>query len=102
VPAKATISQRSALAPKPGSALDNLEDDEEDLDPPPTYRFSQHASSRPSAQFSSTGTLRRVKFSSLNSRSHRKKKKLIISGIGVTEMRKLEGIRRWCEVSSTT
>ena len=96
---KSSVSQRSVFAPKPGSALDNLEDDEEDLDPPPTYRFSKHASSRPS--ISSTGTLPRVKFSSLNSRSHRKKKKLVISGIGVTEVRKLEGIRRWCEVRWT-
>lgn len=95
---KSTISQRSVFAPKPGSVLDNLEDDEEDLEPPPTYRFSKHASSRPSIPFSSSGTLPRVKFSSLNSRSHRKKKKLVISGIGVTEFRKLEGIRRWCEV----
>jgi len=97
---KPSVSQRSAFAPKPGSALDNLEDDEEDLDPPPTYRFSKHARSRPS--ISSSGTLPRVKFSSLNSRSHRKKKKLVISGIGVTEVRKLEGIRRWCEVRWTT
>ncbi|KIM47789.1 hypothetical protein M413DRAFT_209580 [Hebeloma cylindrosporum] len=94
---KASISQRSVFAPKPGSVLDNLEDDEEDLEPPPTYRFSKHASSRPSIPFSSSGTMPRVKFSSLNSRSHRKKKKLVISGIGVTEVRKLEGIRRWCE-----
>ena len=95
---KSSISQRSVFAPKPGSILDNLEDDDEDLEPPPTYRFSKHESSRPPIPFSSSGTLPRVKFSSLNSRSHRKKKKLVISGIGVTEFRKLEGIRRWCEV----
>ena len=99
---KSPTSQRSVFAPKPGSVLDNLEDDDEDLDPPPTYRFSKHAHPHPSKPFSSSGTLPRVKFSSLNSRSHRKKKKLIISGIGVTEFRKLEGIRRWCEVRPTT
>lgn len=98
---KSPTSQRNVFAPKPGSVLDNLEDNDSDLEPPPTYRFSKHAHPHPSIPFSSSGTLPRVKFSSLNSRS-RKKKKLVISGIGVTEFRKLEGIRRWCEVRSTT
>ncbi|KDR85420.1 hypothetical protein GALMADRAFT_359499 [Galerina marginata CBS 339.88] len=87
-------SQRIVFAPKTGSMLDNV-DDEDDLDPPPTYRFNKHESIR--SPIPASGTLPRVKFSSLNSRTHRKKKKLIISGVGVTEVRKFEGIKRWCE-----
>ncbi|KAF8973635.1 hypothetical protein BDZ97DRAFT_1912111 [Flammula alnicola] len=89
-------SRRIPFAPRPGSVLDNR-DNEDDLDPPPTYRFNKHESTRPMIPHSSSGTLNRVKFSSLNSRTHRKKKKLIISGVGVTETRKFEGIKRWCE-----
>lgn len=79
------------------SVLDNI-DDEDDLDPPPTYHFNKHESSRHMASYSSSSTLKRVKFSSLGSRTHRKKKKLIISGVGIAEVRKFEGIKRWCEV----
>ncbi|KAF9481657.1 hypothetical protein BDN70DRAFT_510758 [Pholiota conissans] len=87
-------SRRIPFAPlSTNSTLDNV-DDEEDLDPPPTYRFNKH---EPMASYSSNSTLKRVKFSSLGSRTGRKKKKLIISGIGVAEVRKFEGIKRWCE-----
>lgn len=86
-------SHRIPFAPLPGSSLDNI-DDETDLDPQPTYRFNKHESVRPV----SSG-MKRVNFSSLSSRTHRKKKKLIVSGVGVTETRKFEGVKRWCEVS---
>ncbi|KAF8203010.1 hypothetical protein BJ912DRAFT_1018834 [Pholiota molesta] len=90
-------SRRIPFAPlSSNSVLDNI-DDEDDLDPPPTYNFNKHESSRHMASYSSSSTLKRVKFASLGSRSHRKKKKLVISGVGVTEVRKFEGIKRWCE-----
>ncbi|KAJ3511485.1 hypothetical protein NLJ89_g4070 [Agrocybe chaxingu] len=91
-----TVSRRSAFAPKPGSILDNRDNDE-DLDPPPTYRLKQYEPIRPPIPHSSGGSLPRVKFSSLNSRTQRKKKKLIVSGIGAAEVRKFEGVKRWCE-----
>ncbi|KAF8913078.1 hypothetical protein CPB84DRAFT_1812018 [Gymnopilus junonius] len=95
---KDTPRMRIPFKPILGSALDNIDNDD-DLDPPRTYRFNKHESSRPSISQSSGGTLPRVKFSSLNSRTQRKKKKLIISGIGVTEARKFENLKRWCEIT---
>lgn len=73
-----------------------VDDDDDDIDPLPTFRAG---TIRPSLPYSS-GSLSRVKFSSLNTRSQRKKKKLVISGIGVGEVRKFEGVKRWCEVCS--
>lgn len=73
-------------------------DEEDDLDPPPTFSARYHDTIRPSIPYSPIGTLPRVNFSSLNTKSHRKKKKLVISGIGIGETRKFEGIKRWCEV----
>ena len=71
----------------------------ENDDSPLTFRARHHDTIRASIPFSSsTGTLPRVKFSSLNTRSQRKKKKLVISGVGVGDTRKFEGIKRWCEV----
>ncbi|PPQ67127.1 hypothetical protein CVT25_005728 [Psilocybe cyanescens] len=94
---KGKSSQRVPLAPKQvDSSLDN-HDNEDDLDPPPVYRFNKHEPNRTGLPYSSSGSLPRVKFSSLNSRTQRKKKRLIISGVGVAETRKLEGIKRWCE-----
>ena len=87
-------SHRVPFTPLPGSSLDNI-DDEADLEPPPTYRFSKHESVR-----SVSSGMKRVNFSSLSSRTHRKKKKLIVSGVGVSETRKFEGVKRWCEVSA--
>lgn len=94
-PGKGILQQRTVFAPKPGSQLDNI-DDEDDLDDPPTYRFSQHP--RNAIPRSASGTFSRVKFSSLNARVHRKRKKLLVTGVGVTETRKFEGVKRWCEV----
>ncbi|KAF8167684.1 hypothetical protein B0H34DRAFT_792379 [Crassisporium funariophilum] len=91
-----TLPRRTPFAPKPGSMLDNVEDDEDDLDPPATFR-PRPGSTRPSIPYPSGGTLPRVKFSSLNGRSQRKKKRLVISGVGVGEVRKFEGVKRWCE-----
>ncbi|KAF9566098.1 hypothetical protein CPC08DRAFT_128257 [Agrocybe pediades] len=89
------IQQQTAFLSNHGSRLDNIDDDEDDLDDPPTYRFVQHP--RAAIPRSSSMTFSRIKFSSLSARAHRKKKKLIVSGIGVSETRKFEGIKRWCE-----
>ena len=84
-----TLSQhRTTFTPE----LDDNEDD------PLSFRARHHDTIRASIPYSSTGTLPRVKFSSLNTKSHRKKKKLVISGVGVGETQKFEGIKRWCEV----
>ena len=79
-----------------------LELNENEDDSPPTFRARHHDTIRASIPYSSTGTLPRVKFSSLNTRSQRKKKKLVISGVGVGDTRKFEGIKRWCEVYHTS
>ena len=63
-----------------------------------SFRARNHETIRASIPYSSTGTLPRVKFSSLNTRSHRKKKKLVISGVGAGDTQKFEGIKSWCEV----
>jgi hypothetical protein len=83
--------QRTTFTPE---LDDNVEDD---IDPPPTFCARHHDTIRASIPYSSTGTLPRVNFSSLST-SERKKKKLVISGVGIGEIRKFEGIKRWCEV----
>ncbi|KAF9527719.1 hypothetical protein CPB83DRAFT_836316 [Crepidotus variabilis] len=98
---KQKSTARKPLSPKSGSQLDNI-DDEDDLDdyqPTRTFRGGNGAASstRPPIHYSSNSTLTRVKFASIGSRSQRKRKKLIISGIGASEARKFEGVKRWCE-----
>ncbi|KAJ2914297.1 hypothetical protein MD484_g6125, partial [Candolleomyces efflorescens] len=87
---------RPSVVPKPEGQYDNLLDDDDDLEnyvPPPTKRESALSS----ISFSSNNTFSRVSFSSLASKHHRKKKRLVISGVGVHETRKFEGVKRWCE-----
>ena len=67
-------------------------------DDPISFRARHHDTIRPSIPYSSSGTLPRVNFSSLNPRSQRKKKKLVISGVSAGDTQKFEGIKRWCEV----
>ncbi|TEB38954.1 hypothetical protein FA13DRAFT_421004 [Coprinellus micaceus] len=82
---------------------DNLLDDDEDLDcdqqhyvasqalPPPTLpTHHKRESARSSISFSSH-------FGSIGSKAQRRKKRLVISGVGVHETRKFEGVKRWCE-----
>ncbi|KAF6766620.1 hypothetical protein DFP72DRAFT_985609 [Ephemerocybe angulata] len=91
-----TLPRRVPFAPKPGGQYDNLLDDEEDLDvyvPPPPKRES----ARSSISFSSTASFSRVSFGSLGSKHQKKRKRLVISGVGVHETRKFEGVKRWCE-----
>ncbi|TFK36926.1 hypothetical protein BDQ12DRAFT_667453 [Crucibulum laeve] len=95
-----TIASRAPFAPKPGSYLDNLDDLGNENHHSNTISASQSKGTltRGSVAFTSAGGTRsRVTFSSLSSRNQKKKKKLIISGIGVNEMRKFEGVKRWCE-----
>lgn len=87
-----TLSQhRTTFTPE-------LNENEDDIDSPLSFPVRHHDTIRASIPYSSTGTLPRVKFSSLNTRSHRRKKKLVISGVGVGDTQKFEGIKRWCEV----
>lgn len=69
-------------------------DDNVDIGPPFTRH---HDTIRAAIPYSSTVTLPRVNFSSLSTRGQRKKKMLVVSGVGVGETRKEEGIIRWCE-----
>ncbi|KAG5644608.1 hypothetical protein DXG03_008086 [Asterophora parasitica] len=96
---------RIPLAPKPASRLANSnlydgdgDDDEDDDTCQPVAQPTKPLDpTRPHVAYSSTGgTLPRVNLASLSSR-HRKKKKLVISGIGSHEARKFEGVKRWCE-----
>jgi hypothetical protein len=70
----------------------------ENKDDPLSFRDRHRDTTQACIPYSSTRTLPRVKFSSLNTRSHWKKKKLVISGVGASDTQKFEGIKRWCEV----
>jgi hypothetical protein len=84
---------------------DNLLDDDDDLDehyvpPPPLPTHYKRESGRSSISFSSpNSTFSRVNLGSLGSRAQKKRKRLVISGVGVHETRKFEGVKQWCEVS---
>ncbi|KAG6817738.1 hypothetical protein H0H87_004529 [Tephrocybe sp. NHM501043] len=105
-----TLSHRSQttripLAPKPGSKLANSninhDTDDEDDDNEATCHAvklsaKQASHTRPHVAYSSGGTLPRVSLASLSSR-HRKKKKLVVRGVGANDLRKFEGVRQWCE-----
>ena len=54
----------------------------------------------PQIVYSANGPLPRVSFASPV--RNKKKKKLIISGIGVNDTRGFEGVKRWCEVRSSS
>ncbi|KAG6911610.1 hypothetical protein DXG01_011913 [Tephrocybe rancida] len=106
---KSTFAQRPQttripLAPKPGSKLANSNVDRhryEDDDDEATYHAvkppaKQPDPTRPHVAYSSGGTLPRVSLASLSSR-HKKKKKLVVRGVGPNEFRKFEGVKQWCE-----
>jgi len=89
---------RIPLAQKPGSRLANsnighVDDPTCDAIVQPV---KQHDPTRPHVAYSSGGTLPRVNLASLSSR-HRKKKKLVVRGVGANDARKFEGVKRWCE-----
>ena len=87
-----TLSQhRTTITPE----LNKNEDDPSPLQV--SFRARHHDTVQAPIPYSSTGSLLRVKFSSLNTRS-RGKKKLVISGVGAGDTQKFEGIKRWCEV----
>ena len=62
-----------------------------------SFRVRHHDTIQAPIPYSSTGSLSRINFFSLNTRSHRKKK-LVISGVGAGDTQKFEGIKRWYEV----
>lgn len=86
------------------SSIDNF-----DFLPPPSHPFSRSSSntsassSNPYLPSSPPRTPNKLSkrdryFSSLTSRN---RKKLIISGITATQVKKFEGVKRWCEVRSS-
>jgi hypothetical protein len=91
-----TLPRRAPFAPKPGSHLSNMSNEDE-LDGHLSSRPNKRDSLRGLAIMTAGGTLSRAAFSPLSSRNQKKKKKLVISGVGVNEVRKFEGVKRWCE-----
>ncbi|GLB35937.1 hypothetical protein LshimejAT787_0302250 [Lyophyllum shimeji] len=93
---------RIPLAQKPGANLANANVDhgDDDVDDDNCEAVvqpaKQHDPTRPHVAYSSGGTLPRVSLASLSSR-HRKKKKLVVRGVGPNDARKFEGVKRWCE-----
>ncbi|KAF9015597.1 hypothetical protein BDQ17DRAFT_1418649 [Cyathus striatus] len=94
------IPERSSTSNTSCSSLSHLPDEEDDVDtydlPNNTRNDSTIKSTRPSA-FSASATLSRAAFSSLSVRRQKKKRKLVVSGVGVREIRKLDGVKCWCE-----
>ena len=90
-------SVRSPLAPKQKSNLATSNDEDNGLRAIPPKPLKQPDPTRAHVIYSSGGTLPRVKFASLGSRQ-KKKRKLIISGVGHKDSRKFAGVKRWCEV----
>ncbi|THV07591.1 hypothetical protein K435DRAFT_848008 [Dendrothele bispora CBS 962.96] len=90
---------RLPFAPKPTSRTANYDtyhdDDEDDAAPVQASR-----STRPEVAFASSsksGTMPRVALSTLGTRNQKKKKKLVVSGVSPNDLRKFEGVKRWCE-----
>ncbi|RDB29417.1 hypothetical protein Hypma_015760 [Hypsizygus marmoreus] len=98
-----SLATRLPLVPKPKSRLansnvsyDDDDDDDDDMDHGVMHTVRQYDITRPHVAYSSGGTLPRVSLASLSSRE-KKKKKLVVSGVGRSDARKFEGVKRWCE-----
>ncbi|KAG6862154.1 hypothetical protein C0995_004236 [Termitomyces sp. Mi166 len=92
-------SARIPLAQKPSSKLASSnvgppEDEDEDNDS--GHAVKQPDPTRPHVAYSSGATLPRVSLAALTTR-HKKKKKLVVRGVGPNEVRKFEGVKQWCE-----
>ncbi|KAG5353645.1 hypothetical protein C0989_003782 [Termitomyces sp. Mn162] len=104
----ATVAQHSQatwipLAEKPSSKLVNSnvsslegEDEEDDTHHAIKQPAKQPDPTRPHVAYSSGAALPRVSLAALSTR-HKKKKKLVVRGIGPNEVRKFEGVKQWCE-----
>ncbi|KAG6877872.1 hypothetical protein C0993_002873 [Termitomyces sp. T159_Od127] len=97
-------STRISLAQKPTSKLANssvgpLEDKDEDTRHPLKPPVLQPDPTQPHVAYSSGASLPRVGLAALSAR-YKKKKKLVVRGVGPTEFRKFEGVKQWCEVST--
>ncbi|KAJ3750668.1 hypothetical protein DFH05DRAFT_107387 [Lentinula detonsa] len=95
-------SMRIPLAPKRTAQLANsnvnpIHDDDEERSfvPVPVVK----PNTKPEVAFvasSKTNTLSKMSFAALSSKNN-KKKRLIISGIAPNDVRKFEGVKKWCE-----
>ncbi|KAJ3721642.1 hypothetical protein C8R42DRAFT_56208 [Lentinula raphanica] len=98
-PTNKSGNMRIPLAPKFTTRLTNS-----NVDPIHNERsFAPAPVARPSAKpevayvaSSKTNTLSKMSFAALSSKNH-KKKRLIISGIAPDDVRKFEGVKKWCE-----
>ncbi|KAG6821398.1 hypothetical protein H0H93_014195 [Arthromyces matolae] len=105
LPSTSTVTQRPQstripLAQKPTSRLSNSNVDSDD-DDDNTYHGAKQTIkhpdlTRPHVAYSSGGTLPRVNLTALSTR-HKKKKRLVIRGVGIHDLRKFEGVKKWCE-----
>ncbi|KAF8640355.1 hypothetical protein AX17_000026 [Amanita inopinata Kibby_2008] len=97
-PPPSLLSRRASAMPRssPPAFDEDLDgDDDEDIEPPPPQQAST-SSKRPQIAYSSGGALPRVHFSSLT-RRHKKKRRLVVSGIKPNDSRKFDNLKRWCE-----
>ncbi|KAJ7596654.1 hypothetical protein C8J56DRAFT_917996 [Mycena floridula] len=91
-----TPAPRIPLGPKSTLRRSNQNSDE---DPEFLARRVIPDVSQPQVAYSAVrdSTLPRVAFSNLTVRGQKKKKKLVVTGVGPGETRKFEGVKRWCE-----
>lgn len=81
-----------------GLPKDEDEDEDEDMHHTLIPHVNQPGPTQPHVAYSSGATLPRVSLAAFGAR-HKKKKKLVVRGIGPNEFRKFEGVKQWCEVS---
>ena len=79
-------------APAFDAELDDVEEEGELPSPP-----APEASTRPQVAYSSGRRLPRMHFSSL-ARRHKKKRRLVVTGIKPNDVRKFDSLKSWCEV----
>lgn len=98
-------SLRIPLAPKSGHRLANsnieplCDDDEEEEETSAPVIPKPNAKPEVAFAAAKSNTLSKMSLATLTSK-HSKKKRLIVSGIGPNDVRKFEGVKRWCEASN--
>ncbi|KIK70756.1 hypothetical protein GYMLUDRAFT_65972 [Collybiopsis luxurians FD-317 M1] len=88
-------SLRIPLAPKAGIRLSNSNVDSDDEESTAPAAAIPKPNTKSEVVFKSS-TLSKMSFATLSSKSS-KKKRLIISGIAPNDVRKFDGVKKWCE-----
>ncbi|KAK2461582.1 hypothetical protein APHAL10511_006045 [Amanita phalloides] len=89
-------SRNSAATFRPYAPAFNEELDEIDEESEPSHLPVPETSTRPQIAYSSGSRLSLVRFPSL-ARRHKKKRRLVVSGIKPNDVRKFESLKQWCE-----